>query len=116
MSFRRFAILTAIAMPAAALAQVYGTPEGCAMLAGTPPQSDTAWVLTPAELRAHESTCNVIENQTLDSGKSRITASCSGEGAEWTQAYILESTADVDKKIFYPEVSPNFPTEFKACE
>lgn len=103
-------------LPANAMAQVFGTPEGCSRHAGNEPKSDSAWVLTETELRAHESSCKITDRKLVSEGNEWINTTCSGEGSTWTQAYILETTADPKVKSFYPEDSPDFPTKLRACE
>jgi len=116
MGLKNLGLAIFLLLPASAMAQVFGTPEGCSRHAGNEPKSDSAWVLTETELHAHESSCKITDRKSLGDRKEWVNTTCSGEGSTWTQAYILEATADPKVKAFYPEDSPDFPTKLRTCE
>lgn len=111
-------LILAALLPAAAMAESYGTPSGCARNAGGDYHGDGAvvWDRDAGTLEFHESLCDIDSVTQVGSGGIVLGVSCSGEGETWTEWYDLATTMDDKHYILAPQQYPDMETDIYLCE
>ena len=94
---------------------VYGDEDGCRRATGEGALGDDLTILREDSIEFFESGCSIDSYETIED-KAILSASCSGEGENWKEAYEVEALPDEDGFLIWSADTPQYRTEVRRCQ